>query len=166
MANITEEHLHHMAKRHHATMKIVDGYREKAAAFAGRFFGTFETATGAWLGGAIEGKSGGDTFLKVPYNLGLGGIALVAAHVMEGDAKTKDLAGHVNNIANGLIGSYVAATGYAFGKRWKETGLKAAFSGTFDNPYADGAPPAVHGDLSEQQMANIVARMQAAAAHG
>jgi len=29
--NITEEHLHHMARRHHATMKKLDGLREKSS---------------------------------------------------------------------------------------------------------------------------------------
>jgi hypothetical protein len=163
MANITEEHLQHMAKRHHATMKVVDGFREKAQATAQRFFSTFETGAGAWLGGAVEGRTGGGTVMKVPMNLGIGGVLLAVAHF---DVAGKEWSSHINNLANGFIGSYVAATGYAFGKRWKETG-KLWGGHSWSQPYGE-VPPAVHGDLSESQMAAIVQRMQAAAAaaHG
>jgi len=52
---------------------------------------------------------------------------------------------HFNNLGNGLIGSYLAATGYSFGKRWRET--KQLFGGgghPYTRPYEDGwtRPPA------------------------
>jgi hypothetical protein len=169
MANITEEHLHHMARRHHATMKKLDGIKERVTAITGRFVGTLETGAGAWIGGAIEGRTSGGTVLKIPINLGLGAILLAAGHL--------DVAGnwseHLNNLGNGLIGSYVAATGYAFGKRWKETGKLFGGGGhpwtmPYENGWPHGAPevpaPPVQGDLSEAQMAAIVQRMQQAAA--
>ena len=161
MANITEEHLHHMARRHHATMKKLDGLREKFSGVTERFVGTIEVGAGAWLGGAVEGRTSGGTVLKVPINLGVGALLLAAGHL--------DLAGdhwsaHLNNIGNGFIGSYVAATGFAFGKRWKESGKM--FGGhSWSQPYGEVAP-AVHGDLSEAQMSRIVQQMQAAAAQG
>ncbi len=171
MANITEEHLHHMARRHHATMKKLDGLREKFGGITQRTIGTLETGAAAWLGGAIEGRTAGAALGPVPINLGAGALLLVAGHL--------DLAGgqwseHLTNIGNGFIGSYLAATGYAFGKRWKETGkLIGGGDSTWLNPYDDvwpqnGAAPAapaptVRGDLSEQQMADIVQRMQEAA---
>jgi len=74
---------------------------------------------GAWLGGAIEGRTGGGTVLRVPINLGVGALLLVAGHL---DLAGAQWSGHLNNLGNGLVGSYVAATGYAFGKRWRETG--------------------------------------------
>ena len=74
MANITEEHLHHMAKRHHATMKKLDGLREKFSGMTERFVGTVEIGAGAWLGGAVEGRTAGGTVLKVPINLGVGAL--------------------------------------------------------------------------------------------
>jgi hypothetical protein len=158
MANITEEHLHHMAKRHHTTMKKLDGLREKFAGMTERFVGTVETAAGAWLGGAIEGRTDGGTVLKVPINLGVGALFLVGAHL---DLAGAQWSGHLNNLGNGFIGSYLAATGYSFGKRWKETGK--LFGGhSWSHPYETG--PGVSGDLSQAQMDNIVARMQAAAA--
>lgn len=166
MANITEEHLHHMAKRHHATMKKLDGLKDKFSGITERFVGTIEVGAGAWLGGAIEGRTGGGTVLRVPINLGVGALLLVAGHL---DLAGDQWSGHLNNLGNGLIGSYVSATGYAFGKRWRETGKLFGGGGhPWSDPYGTSLPPpAVHGDLSEAQMAAIVQRMQAAAAaHG
>ncbi len=165
MANITEEHLHHMARRHHATMKKLDGLRERLSGMTGRLVGTIEVGAGSWIGGAIEGRTGGGTVLKVPINLGVGMLFLAAGHL--------DLAGtgwsdHLNNLGNGFLGSYVAATGYSFGKRWRDTG-KMLGGHSWTSPYESSVPgeasagPAVHGDLSDAQMASIVQRMQQAA---
>jgi hypothetical protein len=166
MANITEEHLHHMARRHHATMKKYDGLREKFSGIAGRFVGTVEVGAGSWIGGAIEGRTGGGTVLNVPINLAVGGLLIAAGHL--------DLAGgqwseHLNNLGNGFFGSYIAATGYAFGKRWKETGKLLGGGGhPWGHPYENGwapeaAAPAVHGELSEEHMNTIARNMHAAA---
>lgn len=162
MANITEEHLHHMARRHHATMKKLDGYREKFAALTERFTGTLETGAGAWLGGAIEGRTAGATVLKVPINLGVGAILIAAAHFELAGAQWS---GHLNQLGNGFVSSYIAATGYAFGKRWRDTG-KLWGHHSWSSPYEEVPPAVTHGDLSDAQMANIVARMQQAAAQG
>ena len=168
MANITEEHLHHMARRHHATMKKLDTIQEKFAAHAGWLIGTVEVGAGAWIGGVVEGKTAGGTFLNVPWNLGAGAALLAVAHLgghLPAVAKFSD---HLNNLGNGFLSSFTAAQGYAFGKRWKESGKMLGGGGhPWTQPYAE-VPPAVHGDLSEAQMAAIVQRMQAAAAaaHG
>ena len=162
MANITEEHLHHMAKRHHATMKKFDGMRERIFGITERFVGTVETAAGAWLGGTLEGRTEGGTILRVPYNLGIGVVLLAAGHIAAGHSKFEWQSGHLNNLGNGFIGSYLAAVGFSFGKRWKETG-KLWGGHTWGHPYGEVAPP-TSGDLSEAQMAAIVQRMQAAAA--
>ena len=108
-----------MARRHHATMQQLDGLRAKFAGITGRFVGTVETAAGAWLGGTIEGRTDGGTVLKVPINLGVGVLFLAAGHL---EARGRAWSAHLNNLGNGFVGSYIAATGYAFGKRWKETG--------------------------------------------
>lgn len=170
MATITEAHLHHMARRHHATMKKLDGIREKVAGVTGRFVGTFETGAGAWLGGAIEGRTAGGTVLRIPINLGIGAIMLAVGTIP--GLVNAGWGSHLSNVGNGFIGSYVAATGYAFGKRWRETGKVLGGGGhPWTSPYENGWPhqveggpaPAVHGDLSEGQMAAIVQRMQQAA---
>lgn len=159
MANITEEHLHHMARRHHATMKKLDGMREKFSVHAGWLVGTIETAAGAWLGGTLEGRTQGGTLLRVPYNLGAGVILLAVGHLGLAGDRYND---HLNNLGNGLVSSYLAAVGYSFGKRWRETG-KLWGGHSISEPY--GMPSAAAaGDLSSQQMAAIVQRMQAAAA--
>jgi hypothetical protein len=174
MANITEEHLHHMARRHHQTMKKLAGLQEKFSGFAERFVGTVETGAGAWLGGTIEGRTQGGTVMKVPINLGVGALFLAVGHL---ELAGSQWSGHLNNIGNGFIGSYIAATGYAFGKRWRETGKLLGGGGhPWRAPYGapgweGGAGPdsvtqgMVSGDLNEAQMAAIVQRMQAAA-HG
>ena len=144
MAHITEEHLHHMARRHHATMQQLDTLREKVMSYAKKGYGVLETGAAAWAGGLLEGKTNGAALGGVlPYNL-LGGIGfLVASNFV---AENKDLGGertskHLENIGNGLIASYTSALGYTFGKRWRETGQ--AFGGggrPFLHPYENGWP--------------------------
>jgi len=166
MANITEEHLHHLARRHHATMKKLDGMRDRFAGFSHKAFSTIETAAGAWAGGLIEGRFGGPTVGPLPVNLLAGAAFLVVGHT---DLAGDTLSEHFNNLGNGLIGSYLAATGYAFGKRWRDTGkiLGDHTGHPWRDPYGEPSwptdAPAVHGDLSEAQMASIVQRMQQAA---
>lgn len=161
MANIGHEHLHHMAKKHHALRQKFEGLKAKFSGVTEKAVRTVEVGAGAWLGGAIEGRTAGGTVLHVPINLGVG-VALSALGYME--VAGSEWSGHLNNFGDGFIGSYVAATGYSFGKRWHDTGK--LFSPKV--PAAQLPPPApVSGDLSEAQMANIVSRMQqAAAAHG
>ncbi len=158
MANITEEHLHHMARRHHATMKKLDGMRETFSGVARTAFGVAEVGAGAWLGGAIEGRTSGGSIGPVPINLGVGAALLAASHLKLGHGQYSE---HLSNLGNGFIGSYLAATGYAFGKRWKDSGHLLGGGG---HPFAPESPAHVQGDLSEAQMAHIVSRMQEAAA--
>jgi len=157
MANITEEHLHHMAKRHHTTMRKLDSLREKFSGMTERAVRTVEVGAGAWLGGVAEGRTAGGTVLNVPINLGVG-LALTAAGFLDlaGDEYSK----HLNNFGDGFIGSYVAATGYNFGKRWRDSGK------LFGDKGGGSLPAASSGELSDAQMNNIVARMQQAAAAG
>jgi len=176
MVNITSEHLKHMAQRHHATMKKLDGLTEKVRRTGGRLIGSVETGAGAWIGGAIEGRTGGGTVpvLRIPINLGIGFALLLAGHTLASQDPANPAnrgwggwGDHLDNIGNGFLSSYVAATGYSFGKRWRETG--SAFGGggnTWTHPYqVDGGPPtAVHGDLNEGQIAAIVHQMHVAAA--
>ncbi|HSX22255.1 MAG TPA: hypothetical protein VLE97_05720 [Gaiellaceae bacterium] len=167
MANITEEHLHHMARRHHATMKKLDGLRERFAGITGRFTATIETGAGAWLGGAIEGRTGGKTLGPVPYNLGAGLLLVAAGHwagsetqdvsvavaarsaegavfARQHGVRTVGYGDHFNNLGNGLIGSWLAATGYAWGKKWKETGKlfgHHSWSQAYENQPGGGGVP-------------------------
>ena len=156
MANITEEHLHHMARRHHATIKQLDGIKERIGGILGRGIDTIEYGLASWVGGAIEGRTDGGTipFIKLPWNLGAGLFFLTLGH-LEVAGKHSE---HLSNFGNGFLGSFVAAEGYAFGKRWKDTGkVFGGGAAAFTHPYE------VSGDLSQAQMAAIVSRMRQAA---
>ena len=138
MANITEEHLHHLARRHHATMAKLDSIREKVTSYAQKSFGVLETGLGSWAGGVIEGKFNGASVGPLPLNLLLGAGFLVAGYANLGKEKYSE---HFNNLGNGLVGSYLAATGYAFGKRWRETGKLIGGGGhPWTQPYENGWP--------------------------
>jgi hypothetical protein len=177
MANITEEHLHHMARRHHATMQKLDSIKDRIAGYAQKSFGLMETGFGAWAGGVLEGRTGGMAVGPLPLNLLLGAGFLVAGFASTNSPTLEKYGEHFNNLGNGFVGSYLAATGYAFGKRWKETGKILGGGGhPWTQPYENGWPKggaAVkgdyydayvgQGDLGDQEMAAIVQRMQAAA---
>jgi hypothetical protein len=159
MANITEEHLHHMARRHHATMRQLDAHKERWGGILGRGINTLEYGFAAWIGGAIEGKTDGGTlpFIKLPWNLAGGLIFMGLGHWLA----DKTPGPHLSNLGNGLLGSFVAAEGYAFGQRLKGGGKGSSFF----HPYGHEEVPAgpVSGDLTQAQMAAIVSRMQQAA---
>lgn len=140
---ITAEHLRHLANRHHATMKQLDTLRGKFAGVTGRFVNTFETAAGAWLGGTIEGRTDGASIGPLPVNLGIGTILLIGGHFKAAGEHSE----HLNQVGNGFIASYLAATGFAFGKRWKETGKLVGGGGRpWTSPYENGwAKPASDG---------------------
>lgn len=139
--HITEEHLRHMARRHHATMQKLDAIKETVVGTTGRLVDTIETAGFAWIGGATEGRSGGWALGPVPLNLLLGVVAVAASHtnrIARGRFKND-----LSNAGNGLIGSWAAAVGFAFGKRARETGSLFGGGGhPFTHPYENGWPHA------------------------
>jgi|SRR6185436_14415955 len=138
MAHITEEHLHHMAKRHHATMAKLDGIRTRLGGITHRFIGTIEVGGAAWVGGALEGRTSGASLGPMPYNLGIGAVFLTVGHLnLANRAGGPDYSDHFNNLGNGFIGSYLAAVGYAWGKKWKDTGK---LSGNHSWSQAYGGP--------------------------
>lgn len=160
MADIGHEHLHHMAKKLHHLNEKHDGLMQKISGYAGRAIETLETGAGAWAGGVVEGRFDGASLMGVPYNL-LAGVAMLAAsHVKQFDKVSE----HLNNLGNGFVGSYAAAVGYKFGKNWKDHGLKL-WGGHSFHPYELPTGDAkTSGELSQDQMASIVQRMQQAAA--
>jgi hypothetical protein len=100
----------------------------------------------------------------VPINLGIGALLLTAGHLnLAGGTYSK----HFENLGNGFIGSYLAATGYAFGKRWRDSGhlLGGGKGHPWTHPYevSPEAAPAVHGALTQDQMDAIRQRMEHAA---
>jgi hypothetical protein len=159
---ITEEHLHHMAKRHHDTMRKFDAYKAKFAGLASKFVSTLEVSGGAFLGGVVEGKTDGGLLMKVvPINLAAGAALLVVGHLPWAEERGVDA--HLNNVGNGLVAGYVASKGYAFGKHWHDTGKLFGDKGATALPAGPSAP-VVHGEINEATMNAILARMQSAAA--
>ena len=174
-----------MARRHHATMQQLDTLREKVMGYAQRSYGVLETGAGAFAGGLLEGKLGGKGLGPLPFNLLAGVGFLVASNFVDGRTNLggERLSKHLENFGNGLLASYTTAWGYAFGKRWRETG--EAFGGggrPWMYPYENGWPkpplaaPTTAGQWptatpgqwpspppSPQQMAQIALQMQAAA---
>jgi len=159
MANITEQHLHHMAKRHHVTMRKYDAIKEKARGTADRLLGTLEVGSGAFLGGMLEGRTQWAP-LGIPVSLLVGSALIVGAHLdtlLDFGALGSQVSGHINNVGNGFIASYIGGVGHNFGTRWRE-------DGTF-LPKKSGAPQ-IRGEVSQSQMDEIIARMQSAAGAG
>src|SRR5580765_2905437 len=105
-----EQHLHHLARRHHATMQKVVVLQEKITTYTSRAANLIEVGAGAWLGGLMEGRTGG----RATVPLLLGGTLLLIGYVGDND--------HGVNLGNGLISSYLATAGYEFGQRWQSTG--------------------------------------------
>jgi len=106
--NVAEAHLHHMARRHHATMKKLDGVREKFTGFTRRGLSTIETGAAAWLGSAVGKRES----LALP--LGFGMLLLAGSYFWGG------VPSHGANIGNGLVASYFAAKGRDFGYRMRK----------------------------------------------
>ena len=139
MANITEEHLHHMARRHHATMQRLNTITEKIRDISQKSLGVLGSAGGAWAGGLMQGRLGGKGLGPIPYNLLTGIAFLVAGYTNVGDERFSE---HFTNIGNGFVASYLAGAGQAFGKRWRETGkVFGGFEGRpWTHPYENGWP--------------------------
>jgi hypothetical protein len=139
--NLTHHHLHHAYSQAEKHKRKWEAYREKFSAITEGAVRLAEVGAGAWLGGMIEGKTSQATFMHVPINLGVG-VALAGAGFL-------DLAGayseHLANVGDGFIASYAAATGYNFGKNWKETGkLFGAKAAPAPLPAAPPPMPAPH----------------------
>jgi hypothetical protein len=139
MAHITEEHLHHMARKHHATMQKLESVTASWRGIMGRGVTIAETLGGAWAGGLIEGLTGGG-YGPIPINLLAGAALLVVGHL---NVREGQFSEHLNNVGNGLVGSYFAAVGYAFGRRKHDTGAWFGSGGNpMMHPYENGWPHA------------------------
>jgi len=176
--DITEEHLHHMAKRNHGLWQKLESFKAGAARVTKNIVTPLEVGLGAWLGGVIHGKTMksvdpvtgvtiGASIGPVPFELAAGLGVLAAGHF---DLAGDKMSHHLENVGTGLVAAFASNKGYAFGERWKLGGFRAAIqpwhhaaAPTLPAPAAPGAA-AVHGDLSPAQMATVVETMRQAAA--
>lgn len=125
---------------------------------------TLEVNGGSFLGGLIQGKAGpdGGHFLHLPVEAWL---AIAAEGVGYFGIGGEKVAEHATAIGDGLLASYTSSLGFRLGSDWRARG---SLFGAKNNPALPAANgPAVQGEITPQQMAQIVARVRGAAAmHG
>lgn len=162
MANIGIEHVRHLAKRGHALQGRLDAIRDRLAGVTGKVTRTITVTAAATIGGIIQGKAGPDGahILHIPVDLGAG-LALNVAGYMGAAGKHSD---HLNNFGDGLLACWASAHGFGWGNTWRTTGrLFGAKSGAPVLPPPGGGAARAAGEISPSQMADIVARVRAAA---
>lgn len=157
--NIGREHLQYAVNRGKALQRRLEGLKERLEGTTKKVVTGVEVATGGLLGGLIQGRAGGNGahIFHVPADL-LIGIGLVGGGLF-------DVAGehsyHLTNFGTGFVAAFTSSIGFAWGRTWRETG-KFSFSAS-PSPAELPAPTASKGEISPQQMADIVARVHAAA---
>jgi hypothetical protein len=147
--------------------------RDRAERIAGHISNRFEGVTkkmvrtgavlaGAGAGGIIQGHAGpkGSHIAGLPTDLVLGLGFMVGGYA---NAAGKRYSEHLSDVGDGLLASFVSSVGFGWGNTWRETG-KFQFGASKTAELPAGA--AVKGEIHPQQMADIVARVQAAAARG
>ena len=164
MVNITREHIAHLYNRGQQASRRLDALRDRLTGVTRKAVGTLETAAAAGVGGLIQGRAGaeGSHILHVPTDLGLGLVLNVLGYFNAAG----DYSEHLNNVGDGFLASFTSSVGFGWGAAWRETGK---FS--FGKPGAGGGgalPPGPatksSGEIPAAQMADIVARVRAAAA--
>lgn len=108
-----EMQMHHMARRHHASMKKLDALRGSFANFSTRMFwragGTLETGAGAWAGGVMDSKLG----WPVPMSL-VFGVGFVLMDWVDFGGRHSV---HYGDVGKGFLTGVFARAGYRFGQR-------------------------------------------------
>jgi hypothetical protein len=127
---------------------------------------SLEVFGASFVGGLVQGKAGPDGahLLGVPAEVIAGGVLEALAYFNVGG---EQLAEHAFNFGDGLLSSYTSSLGFQLGSRWRETGHMFADHSHPALP-PGSAPaingPAVKGEISPHQMAQIVSRVRSAAA--
>lgn len=121
-----------------------------------------EVGAGAWLTGVVEGRLGGPETNGMPKWLGVPAPIAIAAGLKVLaylDVAGAEYSGDLDNLATGALAAWTSSHGFNFGANWKKTGQ------LFGGMKASGELAAgeyVAGSISEKQMNEIVARLQAA----
>lgn len=152
--DFTRQHVEHAVKRAHHFQGKFEQIREKLESVAQGTAETLEVSAGALLGGVIDGRFGKGslpTIMHVPITLGAG-IALVAlGHFPKVSGRASS---HLGNVGNGFLANYLSHVGFQFGKNWQDRGSLFAKKGSA------ALPAAAAGSLGEDQMAQILSRLQ------
>ncbi len=192
MVEINREHVQHLVRQNQSLAERVEALKQRLSSAmsatksvvssAGRqlavtptgnrehLIRTVEVNGAAFLGGLAQGKAGpdGGHFLGVPVEAWLGaGLEALGYFGVGGD----QLSEHAINLGDGFLAAWTSSVGFQVGTNWRTKGH--LFGGHRDSPAlaaANGAAAnsaAVKGEISPQQMAQIVARVRGAAAmHG
>ena len=166
MANIGREHVEFLAKRGQALSRRIEGLKERLTGATRKAVRTIEVAAAAGAGGLIQGKAGpeGSHVMHVPTDLGLGlGLNLLGYFNAAGDQYSE----HLNNLGDGFLASFTSSVGFGWGDSWRKTGkFQLSSKPSAGDLPAGAAPVSASGEISSHQMADIVARVRAAAQHG
>jgi len=155
---LTHEHVQHLAKRNSSLHAKVEKLKAKGATLTKHGVHLLEVTAGAALGGLLQGMMKDPHLFRVPVDLGLGiGLNLAAAL----DVAGSEWSPHLANLGTGFLAAFATDKGFAVGTRKKTSGSFFGHGGPVGALPA-GAPAAVHGEISPQQMAaNLIQRMQA-----
>jgi hypothetical protein len=182
MVALTREHVEHLAnrnqalaQRNHSLAERLDALKQK---LSGAMTSTAERLTrpgngahlvrslevngAALVGGFMQGHAGPDGLHIGPIPVDAGAGAVLAALGYFGVAGK--YSEHLINVGDGLLSSWSSGAGFHMGNNLRTTGK--LFGPGKDAPAlaAGPTPPAVKGEISPQQMADIVARVRGAAA--
>jgi Zn-dependent protease len=167
MANMGREHISYLYGKSQALARRVGEMKGKIQKHTSKAVATIETAVGAGIGGVIQGHAGekGAHVFGIPTDLGLGLVLNLLGHF---DAAGADYSPHLNHLGDGFIAAFTSSVGFGWGAAWAKTG-KFSFHGLGQGGGGGGALAdggiGVKGAVSESQMADIVARVRAAAGH-
>ena len=165
--NLGPDHFRHLWKTRLALKERFDKHRVGITRATKKVVGTLETAAAAAAGGIIQGRAGedGSHVLGVPTDLGLG----LALNFLGHFGAAGDYSDHLNHLGDGFLASFTSSVGFGWGTAWRQNGKFSFHKHPAGLPPGGGPglPPgtAVKGEISPAQMADIVARVRAAAGH-
>lgn len=160
MANIGVEHIKHLVDGKTRMQNYVDKFKKRIAGVTQKSTRTLEVAAAAGIGGLIQGRAGeeGSHILHIPTDLAAG-LGLNILGYFNAAGKHSD---HLNNLGDGFLASFVSGMTFEWGDAWRRTG-KFQFSLHGKHPHELAPGTAVKGEIPAAQMADIVARVHAAA---
>jgi len=154
--SVTEQHLHHIARRHDSLSKRYESLKAKGAKLTSRIVRSGEVLLGAGVAGVLQGMSkspNGPRIAHVPADLAIGlGLEAVAAFDLFGE----EWSHHAGNFGTGFLAAYFTEAGFAVGKRKRDTGRFFGAAAVPALPVA--APVAASGDpaaMAEQLLAQM-----------
>ncbi len=186
MVEINREHVQHLVRQNQSLGERIDALKQKlstamsstktAMSAAGQrltrpgnaehLVRTLEVNGAAFLGGLAQGKSGPAAahFLGIPFEAWAGAALEAAGYFgLGGD----QLAEHAINLGDGFLASWTSSVGFHMGENWRTSGHLFGHQDRGSPALAASNGTAVKGEITPQQMAQIVARVRGAAAmHG